>query len=114
MLLNFMRQCLRKPAGFDNDFAVVLAERGIEAGSICCPTLMVHDEFDPVASIENVHWAQQRISTASWLNVHTAGHLIWIGPDAERAREERLHFLQTHLRSLPTAIAGFDKESGNR
>jgi pimeloyl-ACP methyl ester carboxylesterase len=91
-----MRECLKLPAGFSNDFAVIVAENGIEVGSIQCPTLMVHDELDPIAPIENVHWAMQRIPNARWLNVHTAGHYIWVGPDAKRACIERLGFLQTY------------------
>jgi len=95
-ILDSMRLCLRQPAGFSNDFAVMVGEDGIESGSIQCPTLMVHDELDPIAAIENVHWAIERIPDARWLNVHVAGHYIWIGPDAERARAERLRFLQMH------------------
>ncbi len=95
-MLDSMRECLKQPAGFSNDFAVIVAENGIEMGSIRCPTLMVHDELDPIAPIENVHWAMQRIPNARWLNVHTAGHYIWLGPDAKRACGERLRFLQAH------------------
>jgi pimeloyl-ACP methyl ester carboxylesterase len=97
-LLDSMRQCLQQPAGFSNDFGVIVAETGIETGTIRCPTLIIHDELDPIAPIENVQWAMQRIPCARWLNVHTAGHYIWIGPDAEQARSERLQFLQTHSR----------------
>ena len=96
--LGSMRQCLKQPAGFSNDFAVIAAETGIETGSIRCPTLIVHDKLDPIAKIENVHWAMQHIPNARWLNVHTAGHYIWVGPDAERVRGERLRFLQAHSR----------------
>jgi hypothetical protein len=38
----------------------------------------------------------QRMPQAEWRDVHTAGHLIWLGPDAERVREKRLEFLREH------------------
>jgi len=96
-LLDAMRHCLRhQPAGFENDFVVLVNELGIENQTIDCPVLVVHDRFDPVAPIENVHWAMQRMPQAEWLDVHTAGHLIWLGRDAERVRHRRLEFLHAH------------------
>ncbi len=99
LLLDAMRDCLNEqPGGFENDFAVLLSEPGIEEMTVDCPALLVHDRCDPVAPIEHVHWALQRMPQAEWLDVHTAGHLIWAGPDAERVRKERIRFLQTHMR----------------
>lgn len=84
--------------GFENDFSVFLNEEilGTSESSIA-PTLVIHDERDPVAPRDHVEWFISRVPQCERVSLHTAGHLIWVGPDAERVHETRVRFLMRHV-----------------
>jgi len=93
MALDSMAECLRQPAGFDNDFRILLHEQSIRPGAVSCPTLVIHDEFDPVAPIEHAEWAVASIPGVERCYVWAAGHMIWLGPEVEKMHRRRVEFL---------------------
>lgn len=97
--LSSMAECLRQPAGFDNDFRILLHEQAMQPGAVSCPTLVIHDELDPVAPVEHAEWAVANIPGAEHCNVRAAGHLIWVGRDADEMHRRRVEFLRRHVQT---------------
>lgn len=84
-------------AGFENDFAVFTNEDIIGThSSLRTPTLVIHDEQDPMAPVDHVDWFVSIVPSCERVSVHAAGHLIWVGPDAEVMHEIRVRFLREH------------------
>jgi pimeloyl-ACP methyl ester carboxylesterase len=89
--------------GFENDFAVYTSEDIIGADNLVQrPTLIVHDEADPMAPADHVTWFAANCSRCEAISVHAAGHLIWVGPGAGVMHQTRVRFLKQHAR--PGAI----------
>jgi pimeloyl-ACP methyl ester carboxylesterase len=63
------------------------------------PTLIVHDVKDPSAPPEHVDWFVSHCPNCEQASVHAAGHLIWVGPDAEVMHRTRVRFLKEHAKS---------------
>lgn len=86
-----------KCAGFENDFVVFTGEDVVGTGrSIQPTTLLIHDVKDPMAPADHVAWLASRCETCERLPVHTAGHLVWVGPDADVMHRARVRFLKAH------------------
>ena len=92
-ILDAMKRDCSEP-GFDNDFEIFVREPILVPDTIECPTLLIHDPCDPNAPLQHVDWAMQCIPNAEYLDVHTAGHLVWAGPDADLMQSRRMEFLR--------------------
>ena len=110
LTLAAMRQAA-KCAGFENDFIVFTNEDVISThDSIQIPTLVIHDPEDPLAPINHVDWFIAGCPSCERVSVHAAGHLIWVGPEAEIMHRTRLQFLEEH--GKPAAQRGaLDRDS---
>jgi pimeloyl-ACP methyl ester carboxylesterase len=58
------------------------------------PTLVIQDVKDPMAPVNHVDWFVSKFPRSEKVNVHTAGHLVWAGPDAEVMHHARVRFLK--------------------
>ena len=58
----------------------------VEYDSIRCPVLVIHGEFDGAVPIAHAEFVADAVPDASLLRLK-ADHLLWLGPDAERAAE---------------------------
>ncbi len=58
------------------------------------PTLILHDRADTVVPIAHAEWVQHCIPNAEFCELHTGGHLIWVGRDHEKMRSERAAFIR--------------------
>jgi pimeloyl-ACP methyl ester carboxylesterase len=84
-------------AGFASDVAVFTNEDIISANcSMQTPTLVIHDVKDPMAPVDHVDWFVSKCPKSEKVSVHTAGHLIWVGPDADVMHRTRVRFLKEH------------------
>jgi pimeloyl-ACP methyl ester carboxylesterase len=94
--LTAMCSGIRHP-GFENDIRI-FAEEEIMDGSrtLHSPTMVLYDKSDPMAPAAHVDWLVSLVSHCVCVEVRTAGHLIWVGPDADLAHQSRVQFLQTH------------------
>ena len=91
-----MRQGTKQP-GFENDFIVFMNEDVISVNSsLQTPTLIIHDVMDPITPVEHVEWFATRFPQCARVSVHTAGHLIWVGSEADLMHQARLRFLRPH------------------
>jgi len=88
--------CAALPRGIDNDWAILVGDNGIRAGSILCPTLIVHDREDPLVPFAHAEWSRAAIAHSELLDVCAGGHLIWFGPDSSRMNQRRMEFLKAH------------------
>jgi pimeloyl-ACP methyl ester carboxylesterase len=94
-----MRPGTRYP-GFENDFVVFTAEHVISPhGSLETPTIVLHDETDPYAPVHHVDWLASKCTACERVSLHAAGHLIWVGPDAEVMHQARVRFLREQAKS---------------
>lgn len=85
--------------GFENDFAVFTSEDIIGPDSLVQrPTLIVHDETDPMAPADHVAWFAASCPRCETVSVHAAGHLIWVGPGAGVMHRTRVRFLKEHAK----------------
>jgi pimeloyl-ACP methyl ester carboxylesterase len=91
-----MRQGTRCP-GFENDFAVFVNEDIVGADDVVStPTLIIHDEQDPLAPAGHVNWLVARCTSCERVSIRTAGHLVWAGPEADVMHRARIRFLKEH------------------
>jgi pimeloyl-ACP methyl ester carboxylesterase len=101
-----------KHAGFENDFVVFVSEDVLGPGSsLQTPTLVVHDVKDPSAPVGHVEWFVSQCRNCERVSVHAAGHLIWVGPDADVMHQTRVRFLKEHANRLPSLDAAHDRAS---
>lgn len=85
-------------AGFENDLAVFTREEILAPDvSLATPTLILHDAADPLAPAEHVAWFAERCGACETVSLHAAGHLIWVGPDADAMHQARVRFLKRHV-----------------
>jgi pimeloyl-ACP methyl ester carboxylesterase len=87
-------RCAGQPAGIENDWANAVGEPWLTPGSVCCPTLILHDRADPLVPTAHVEWARRSIPDAEYCDLHAGGHLIWVGRDADKMRQVRTAFLK--------------------
>jgi pimeloyl-ACP methyl ester carboxylesterase len=99
IILDSMKRCQRRPAGFYNDVDILLGEELLRPGTVKCPTLVIHDPLDPLAPAEHRDWTMACVPHAERCDVHAFGHLIWIGPGAEAMHHQRAEFLSRHFTS---------------
>jgi pimeloyl-ACP methyl ester carboxylesterase len=86
-------------AGFENDFVVFVSEDVIGAdSSMKTPTLIIHDVKDPSAPSDHVEWLMSKCPKCERITVHAAGHLVWVGPDANVMHQRRVRFLKEHAK----------------
>lgn len=89
-----MARGIRCP-GFENDFVIFLNEDVIRGdGSLTVPTLVIHDELDPMAPVCHVEWFVSKVPHCKVVSLHSAGHLIWAGPAADNMHLARVQFLK--------------------
>jgi len=89
--------CAAQPRGIENDWAILVSDNGIRAGSIFCPTLIIHDQQDPLVPFSHAQWSQASIADSQLLDICAGGHLIWFGPDSTRMKQRRMEFLTAHV-----------------
>lgn len=86
-------------AGFENDFVVFISEDIIGPDSLMhTPALVIHDVKDPSAPVDHVDWFVSKCPKCERVSVRAAGHLIWVGPDAEVMHQARVRFLKEHAK----------------
>jgi pimeloyl-ACP methyl ester carboxylesterase len=95
--------------GFENDFVVFTSEDIIgPGGSVQAPTLVIHDEADPMAPVDHVAWFAANCPRCQTVSVHAAGHLIWVGLGATAMHTARVRFLREHARRAAEPVAAAD------
>jgi pimeloyl-ACP methyl ester carboxylesterase len=95
--------------GFENDFVVFTSEDIIgSGGSVQAPTLVVHDEADPMAPVDHVAWFAANCSRCETVPVQAAGHLVWVGPGAAIGHTARGRFLRECARRAAEPRAAAD------
>jgi pimeloyl-ACP methyl ester carboxylesterase len=97
LLAASMLRCSERPEGIENDWANWTAEPWLTRGSVGCPTLILHDRADSVVPIAHAEWAMQCIPGAQFCELHTGGHLIWVGRDHDKMRSQRAAFIRRHF-----------------
>jgi pimeloyl-ACP methyl ester carboxylesterase len=96
LTLEAMRHGVRS-AGFENDCIVFTNEDILGPDTVVeTPTLLLHDEVDPLAPADHVAWFAAGCRTCERVPLRAAGHLIWVGPDADRMHRTRVRFLNEH------------------
>ncbi len=81
--------------GFENDFLIFKDEEILgNGGTIEAPTLVLHDELDPMAPVDHVDWFISRVPHCERISPQVAGHLVWAGRDADLMHETRVRFLK--------------------
>jgi pimeloyl-ACP methyl ester carboxylesterase len=75
---------LSPPAGMRNDWETMETGAFASAQEVKCPTLVISDPADPMVPQPHADWALSAISGARACELHAGGHLIWMGPDAQR------------------------------
>jgi pimeloyl-ACP methyl ester carboxylesterase len=96
--LGSMKCCQARPAGFENDFQILLTEPLLQPGTVMCPTLVIHDPLDPMAPVQHRDWTLSCIPHANRCDVHAGGHLVWIGAEADLVQRRRVEFLRRTIR----------------
>ena len=87
---------VRNP-GFENDFIIFVNEDVIDdKDQVTVPTLILHDEHDPITPVDHVHWFSALVPDCELVSLHTAGHLVWVGPDSQTMHDTRVRFLMRH------------------
>ena len=87
---------LRK-AGLDNDLAQFAALPRYPLGALNLPALVVHSPADGDVPLSHAEFAAQTIPGAELALFAAAGHLLWIGADADQVAARRLAFLRQHV-----------------
>lgn len=91
-----MRQGTRCP-GFENDMRIFATESIMDRDNLpSAPTLLIHDEADPMAPVAHVDWFASLVPHCERVNVCAGGHLIWVGPDSALVHQKRVDFLRRH------------------
>ena len=81
--------------GFENDMRIFVGEDAFPEGdTLQPPSMVIHDAVDPMAPVEQVDWFCSLVPSCQRVNVETAGHLVWAGPDFEHVHESRVRFLR--------------------
>jgi pimeloyl-ACP methyl ester carboxylesterase len=97
LLTDSMIRCADRPAGIENDWAHWTGEPWLTPGSVGCATLILHDRADSVVPIAHAEWAMHCIPGAQFCELHAGGHLIWVGRDEDKLRNERATFIRRHF-----------------
>ena len=83
--------------GFENDVVVFINEDIIGTNEVITnPTLVIHDASDPMAPVCHVDWFVSKVPHCRRVSLRTAGHLIWVGLDADAMHQNRVRFLMEH------------------
>ena len=79
-----------KYTGFENDFVMFTNDVIVEPdSSLQTLTLILHDVKDPMAPVDHVDWFVSNFPNCERVSIHAAGHLIWVGPDADIVQKSR-------------------------
>jgi pimeloyl-ACP methyl ester carboxylesterase len=97
LLAGSMIRCAERPDGIENDWANWTGEPWLTPDCIDCPTLVLHDRADSVVPVAHAEWAMHCIPSAQFCDLHTGGHLIWVGRDHDKMRSERATFIRRHF-----------------
>lgn len=104
-VIRFSEKCLKSmidgPAhsGFENDMIIFTREDVIdEQTRIAPPVLILHDREDPMAPVAHVDWLVSFNPQCNCVSLHSAGHLVWTGPDADRMHGARVQFITEHAK----------------
>jgi len=89
-------RCAHRPQGIENDWANDVGEPWLVPGSVACPTLILHDQVDPLVTTDHVDWGLKCIPHAIHCNLDACGHLLWTGRDAMKMRSVRGDFLRRY------------------
>ena len=93
-LTNMTLKCASAPAGIQNDWTILVGDNGVTKDTIGCPTLIIHDQVDPLVPFIHAEWSQSCIRESRLLTIHAGGHLIWFGNDSNRMHAERMAFIE--------------------
>jgi pimeloyl-ACP methyl ester carboxylesterase len=63
---------------------------------ISCPTLVLHGLADGNVPFAHAEFVARSVPNVELHAIEDCGHLIWVGPGAEQAREKLLGFLKRH------------------
>ncbi len=96
-LTDSMVRCCEQPAGTENDWFNWTGETWLTPGSVQRPTLILHDRADAAVSFAHAEWAKDCIPNAQLCELHVGGHLIWVGKDQAKMRNERAAFIRRHV-----------------
>jgi pimeloyl-ACP methyl ester carboxylesterase len=96
-LSNMTLRCAAEPAGIQNDWAIMVGRNGVAKDTIECPTLIIHDQADPLVPFAHAERSQSCIPRARLLDIHAGGHLIWFGKESAMAHDQRMTFLRESL-----------------
>ena len=87
-------------AGFENDMIVFLTEDIVRDGTpIASPAMILHDRHDPMAPVAHVDWFASFNPECKCISLHSAGHLVWAGPDAGLMHDTRVRFIAAHAKN---------------
>lgn len=85
--------------GFENDMVVFVTEDiVVDATPITPPALILHDRQDPIAPAAHVDWFASFNPECKCVPLHSAGHLVWAGPDANLMHEARVRFMTEYAK----------------
>jgi pimeloyl-ACP methyl ester carboxylesterase len=99
-------ECASRPAGVENDWAIMVGANSISPDSITAPTLIIHDHLDPVVPFVHAEWSHECIAGSQLLDIHAGGHLIWYGKEAGAMHKARIAFIEeSFTKRAPTDSA---------
>ena len=96
-LASMTLRCAATPAGIQNDWAIMVGDNGVTPDTIRCPTLIIHDQADPLVPFLHAEWSQSSIPQSRLLAIHSGGHLIWFGKDSAVMHTERAAFIRESI-----------------
>ncbi|MBD3192967.1 MAG: alpha/beta fold hydrolase [Candidatus Heimdallarchaeota archaeon] len=80
-------------AGLQNDLELYKNLEPVKVDNITSPTLIIHSRQDNDAKWKHAKYLIDSIKHTEIMEVF-GGHMMWIGPDADKIREKRTEFLQ--------------------
>lgn len=84
-----------RESGIRNDIFQIQNLPPLPTDKIRCPTLVVHGTADQLVPSGSAREFASQVKGAIFLPVAGSGHLIWIGPDADRSHAAIAEFLRT-------------------
>lgn len=87
----------------------------VDYGTIECPALVVHGEFDAAVPMAHAEYVAEALPNAELVRVE-ADHLAWVGPDAERAGRAVQRFTESVVTpgERPTPYGPADDDDAHR
>ncbi|WP_420631326.1 alpha/beta fold hydrolase [Candidatus Leptofilum sp.] len=86
---------LRK-AGLDNDLAQLANILQLPLAQIPLPTLIIHGRADADVTYDNAQFVAEAVPDAQLVTLPHSGHLIWLSPEWDDAKNQLIQFLNQH------------------